>query len=66
MATQGWEVLGLVRNGNGGLRVPRGGVVERVIEGAVKRRPSERVEAGQWMGVVGEIVRAGSADLGRL
>lgn len=66
MATQGWEVLGLVRNGDGGLRVPRGGVVERVLEGAVKRRPNERIGAGEWMRVVGEVINAGSADLGRL
>ncbi|KAK5057755.1 hypothetical protein LTR84_011756 [Exophiala bonariae] len=67
MATQGWGVLGLVRNGDGGLRVPRGGVVERVLESAVRRRPEERVDAEECVRLV-ERVAGGvnGVEAGRL
>ena len=50
MATQGWEVLGFVRNnvGESGWRVPEGGVVDRVIEGAVRRDERKRLAAREW------------------
>jgi serine/threonine protein kinase len=63
MATQGWGVLNFVRNGEGGLRVPRAGLVERVLEGVVKKNPAERIGVKEWVGVVEAI---GKAENGRL
>ncbi|KEF62527.1 serine/threonine protein kinase [Exophiala aquamarina CBS 119918] len=54
MATQGWGVLGFVRNGEGGMRVPRAGVVERVCEGAVKKDPAARIGVRAWVSLVEE------------
>lgn len=64
MATQGWGVLSFVRNGEGGLRVPRKGVVERVCEGAVKRDPDARIGVREWAALVNEALA--QRDPGRL
>ena len=60
MATQGWNVLDFVRNGEGGLRVPKGGVVERVVEAAVTKIEQGRIEAAKWK----ELVMATTRDEG--
>lgn len=52
MATQGWDVLEFVRNGDGGTRVPRGGLVQRVVEGAVRKTDKGRIDAAMWRGLV--------------
>ena len=53
MATQGWNVLDFVRNGEGGVRVPSGGIVERVVEPAVRNFDDGRGETGKWKELVG-------------
>jgi Protein kinase domain len=57
MATQGWNVLDFVRNGEGGMRVPGGGVVERVVEAAVTKIDKGRIEAGKWKELVMKVTR---------
>lgn len=49
MATQGWMILSHVRNGDQGARVPRLGVVERVLERAVLKADMGRVSAPAWL-----------------
>ena len=48
MATQGWEVLNYVRNGDQGHRLPRQGVVDRVLEKAVLKAGMGRIDAPSW------------------
>ena len=57
MATQGWMVLSHVRNGDGGTRVPRCGIVERVLERAVLKADMGRVTAQQWLGLIETFAR---------
>ena len=57
MATQGWGCLGFVRNGESGGRVPRFGVVERVVERGLLREGIGRVQAPQWRELVEGITR---------
>ncbi|EXJ85196.1 serine/threonine protein kinase [Capronia epimyces CBS 606.96] len=52
MATQGWMVIDHVRNGEQGTRVPRMGVVERVLERAVLKADMGRVGAPEWLAIV--------------
>ena len=52
MATQGWEVLNHVRNGDQGQRVPRLGVVVRVLERAVLKAGLGRIGAEEWAALV--------------
>ncbi|KIX06861.1 uncharacterized protein Z518_04837 [Rhinocladiella mackenziei CBS 650.93] len=52
MATQGWLVLNHIRNGEQGARVPRMGIVERVVERAVLKADMGRVNAQQWWEIV--------------
>jgi serine/threonine protein kinase len=52
MATQGWEVLNHVRNGGQGHRVPRHGVVDRVLERAVLKAGMGRIDAMSWATLV--------------
>lgn len=59
MATQGWEVLNLVRNGGQGQRVPRHGVVDRVLERAVLNAGMGRIDALSWATLV-EQMRLGA------
>jgi serine/threonine protein kinase len=56
MATQGWQVLQLVRNGDHGSRVPPFGAVERTLERAVLKAGMGRLTAGQWVEVVEEMM----------
>jgi Protein kinase domain len=58
-ATQAWNLLEFVRNGESGARVPRGGVVESVVEGAVRRVDGEakRIKANEWKELIGRVVR---------
>ncbi len=57
MATQGWHVLEFVKNGNSGTRVPSGGFVERVVEGAVGKVDDARIHASSWRDLVRAIRR---------
>lgn len=66
MATQGWGVIGFARSADGGMRVPRAGVVEKVLEGAVRRAPHERLKTEEWVGVVEKITGLQAAESGRL
>ena len=56
MASQGWQVLQLVRGGDQGSRIPRCGMVERTLERAVLRAGMGRISAGQWLDVVEEMM----------
>ncbi|RJE16899.1 Protein kinase domain-containing protein [Aspergillus sclerotialis] len=57
MATQGWMVLNYARNADQGSRVPRFGVVERVLERAVLKADMGRVSAREWLGIVETIAQ---------
>lgn len=57
MATQGWNVLDFVRNGEHGSRLPGGGVVERVIDVAVTKADRGRIEAGRWRELVLAVIK---------
>jgi serine/threonine protein kinase len=52
MAKQGWNILEFVRNGEGGMKVRQGGVVERVAEAAVRKIEEGRIGAPEWRGLV--------------
>ncbi|OCT47465.1 protein kinase domain-containing protein [Cladophialophora carrionii] len=52
MATQGWMVLSHVRNGEGGTRVPRFGIVEKLLERALLKADMGRVSAQEWLRIV--------------
>lgn len=57
MATQGWNVLQFVRNGGECARAPKGGVVEQVLEQAVRKIDAadhnrRRIDATQWKELV--------------
>jgi Protein kinase domain len=57
MATQSWNVLEFVRNGDSRMRVPTGGIVERVAVAAVRRSDQGRIDAVKWKGLVSNITR---------
>jgi serine/threonine protein kinase len=63
MATQGWMVLSHVRNGEGGTRVPRSGIVEKVLEKAVLKTDMGRVSAQEWMGLVETLAKREPAKI---
>jgi serine/threonine protein kinase len=48
MATQGWEILHHVRNGDQGHRVPQHGVIDRLLERAVLKAGMGRIDAMSW------------------
>lgn len=52
MAREGHRVVEFARSGGNGTRVARGGVVERVVSGAVVKEPAERIGAGEWVELV--------------
>jgi len=55
MATQGWNVINCVRNGDQGSRVPMHGLVDRVLERAVLKVGMGRVDATSWCRLIEEI-----------
>jgi serine/threonine protein kinase len=55
MAIQGWEVLNHVRNGDQGQRVPRHGIVDRVLDRAVLKAGMGRIDARSWAALVEEM-----------
>ncbi len=57
MAQQGFHILEFVRNGEGGMRLPRGGVVERVVRAAVRKTDEGRIDALRWRALVRAIRR---------
>ncbi|OQV06404.1 Protein kinase domain-containing protein [Cladophialophora immunda] len=63
MATQGWMVLNYARNADQGSRVPRFGVVERVLERAVLKADMGRVSAREWLGIVETIAQGDPVKL---
>jgi len=58
MATQGWDVLEFVRNGNSGTRVPSDGIVQTVVERAVRKIEKGRIDAVSWTELVKALKRA--------
>jgi serine/threonine protein kinase len=54
MATQGWQVISLVRSSDYGARLPKHGVVEKVLERAVLKAGMGRVSAQSWLALVEE------------
>lgn len=52
MATEGFNVLEFVRNGEGGSRVPRDGLVERGVRAAVRKVEVGRINAVTWRRVI--------------
>jgi serine/threonine protein kinase len=63
MATQGWQALNHVRNGDGGTRVPRCGKVERVLERAVLKADLGRISASQWKKLVEDMGKGEPAKI---
>jgi serine/threonine protein kinase len=63
MATQGWMALSHVRNGDGGTRVPRFGMVEKVLERAVLKVELGRVSASQWVDIVQDLQKGEPAKI---
>ncbi|RVX74950.1 hypothetical protein B0A52_01227 [Exophiala mesophila] len=57
MATQGWLVLSHVRNGVGGERVARGGLVEKILEPAVRKIGTGRINAMEWLRMTEELAK---------
>jgi Protein kinase domain len=63
MATQGWNIMNNVRNGEQGDRIPRHGVVEQVLEKAVLRADMGRIDAQAWKTLVEEKARGEPAKM---
>ncbi|KAH0835219.1 protein kinase domain-containing protein [Fonsecaea pedrosoi] len=63
MATQGWMVLNYARNGEQGSRLPKFGLVERVLERAVLKADLGRVSAQEWLGIVDTIAQGDPVKL---
>ena len=57
-ASQGWDVIHSMRNEEGGLRIPRGGVVESIVEPAVRKLGEGRIGARAWKEMVETAVQA--------
>ena len=55
MATQGWQAIGFAQCGANGARVPRQGVVQRLLEKAVLKHDMGRVSAPAWLELVEEM-----------
>jgi serine/threonine protein kinase len=65
MAKQGWNILEFVRSGEGGMKVPQGGVAERVVEAAVRKIEEGRTDSLKWRGLVRR-VRRDEEEIGNL
>jgi Protein kinase domain len=55
MATQGWNVLDFVRSGDSGMRVPLGGLVETIVQPAVRRVEEGRIDASDWKDLIEKV-----------
>ncbi|KAJ5884942.1 hypothetical protein N7495_009452 [Penicillium taxi] len=49
MARDGHQIIEFVRAGANGVRVPRGGFVEKLIRQAVCKDPAKRIDAKEWL-----------------
>ena len=56
MASQGWQALDFVRSGDQGARLPRHGIVDRVVERAVLKADMGRVSASRWLDLLDEMM----------
>jgi hypothetical protein len=65
MATQGWNVLNNVRNGDQGERIPQSGIVQQVLEKAVLKAGMGRTDARAWKALVERKARWESAKIPR-
>jgi serine/threonine protein kinase len=65
MAKQGWNILEFVRNGEGGMKVRQGGMVERVAEAAVRKIEGGRIGALEWRGLVRKF-RSDEEEIGNM
>lgn len=66
MATQGWNILSNVRNGEQGDRIPRHGTVEQVLEKAVLKAGMGRIDAKAWKTLVEGKARGEPAKMTRV
>ena len=57
MAKQGWQVVQFAQSGSDGLRVPRGGLVERVLKESVRKIEAGRCDTKRWQAVVNDEVK---------
>lgn len=65
MATQGWNVLNNVRNGEQGDRIPADGIVQQVLEKAVLKAGLGRTDARAWKALVERKARGEFARIPR-
>ena len=49
MARDGHRILEFTRSGINGVRVPRNGLVEKVVQPAIAKDPAHRIDARQWL-----------------
>ncbi|OJJ48630.1 hypothetical protein ASPZODRAFT_130730 [Penicilliopsis zonata CBS 506.65] len=49
MAREGHRVLDFARSGANGTRIPRKGLVERIVQPATVKEPSQRITAAKWV-----------------
>lgn len=52
MAREGHRVLEFTRYGMSGARVPRNGIVERILEPAIRKDPAQRITPEEWLKLV--------------
>lgn len=52
LSQEGHRVLDHVRSSTNGVRVPRNGVVDRVLKPAVSKVPEERITPDEWLEVI--------------
>ncbi|KAA8645974.1 hypothetical protein EYZ11_004015 [Aspergillus tanneri] len=52
MAREGHRVIEFARSGPNGARVPRNGVVERILLPAITKEPTERIQPEEWLRLV--------------
>ncbi|GIC86805.1 protein kinase domain-containing protein [Aspergillus udagawae] len=52
MAREGHQVIDFARSGQSGARIPRKGIVERIIKPAIAKDPPQRIDPADWLGLV--------------
>ncbi|KAL2835074.1 kinase-like domain-containing protein [Aspergillus cavernicola] len=49
MARDGHRVIDFIRSGDNCTRVPRNGLVEKIVKPAIAKDPAERISSGDWL-----------------
>ncbi|KAJ5114996.1 hypothetical protein NUU61_000755 [Penicillium alfredii] len=51
MAREGHRIIEFTRSGMNGTRIPRNGLVERIVQPAISKDPAQRISSSEWLAV---------------